>query len=124
MKGKMMPIGGSSLLVTFGVLCLVVLAMLSLNTALAEQRISEAYEENTKGYYAADLHAQEIYAKLRAGEQAAEVTCEGKRYHYGVPISAHQVLEVTLEAGSWEIISWRTVAYPAEGDNSLPVWKG
>ena len=124
MKGKMTPIGGSSLLVTFGVLCLVVLTMLSLSTVLAEQRISKAYEENTLNYYAADLRAQEIYAKLRAGEQVADVTCDGNQYHYEVPISAHQVLEVTLEAGSWEVISWRTVAYPAEGDNTLSVWKG
>ena len=119
-------IGGSALLVTFGVLCLVVLSLLSLNTALAEQRISESYVETTKEWYAADLQAQEIYAKLRAGEQVPEVTCEGNRYFYGVTVSEHQVLEVTLEqsGGSWKVITWRTAAYPEAGDEGLPVWKG
>lgn len=114
--------GGSSLLVTFGVLCLVVLAMLSLNTALSEQRLSKSYEEATQEWYASDLRAQEIFAELRAGEPVPE----GYQYDFKVPISEHQVLEVALEYqnGSWEVISWRAVAYPAAAEDSLPVWKG
>ena len=118
-------LGGSSLLVTFGVLCLVVLALLSLNTVLAEQRISETYEQATIDWYAADLCAQEIFAKLRAGEDLPGVVRQGDRYEYGVAVSEHQVLEVTLEQHDrWEIISWLTVAYPENVESRLPVWTG
>ena len=118
-------LGGSSLLVTFGVLCLVVLALLSLNTVLAEQRISKTYEQATIEWYAADLRAQEIFGKLRAGEDLPDVVRQGNRYEYGVAVSEHQVLEVALEQhDGWEIISWRIVAYPEVGDSPLPVWTG
>ena len=118
-------LGGSSLLVTFGVLCLVVLALLSLNTVLAEQRISKTYEKATIDWYAADLRAQEIFAKLRAGEELPNVVRQGNRYEYGVAVSDHQVLEVTLEQNEgWDIRSWRTVAYPEHVESRLPVWTG
>lgn len=119
-------LGGSSLLVIFGVLCLVILCLLSLNTVLAEQRLSESSARTTAAWYAADLQAQEIYARLRAGETVDGVTQQSRKYTYAVPISDHQTLAVTLQEidGSLEVISWRALAHPEDGDTTLPVWKG
>ena len=68
------PIGGSALLVSFAVLCLTVLALLSLSTVLAERRLSDAAAEAAVAYYEADLQAETVFAKLRAGETVPEVT--------------------------------------------------
>ena len=119
-------IGGSSLLAIFAVLCMTVFALLSLNTVLAEQRLSEAYGKATEDWYAADLEAQEIYARLRAGESVPGVEQLGNQYRYAVGVSQHQTLQVTLEKndGNWNVIFWHTVAYMEERDNTLPVWQG
>ena len=119
-------IGGSSLLVIFAVLCLVVFSLLSLNTVLAEKRISEASAQAAVDWYAADLKAQEVFARLRAGEPVPGVIRTGDKDTYSVPISEHQTLLVTLkeENGCWEILSWQTVAHPEDEETALPVWQG
>ena len=123
---SMPTIGGTSLLVIFGVLCLVVFSLLSLNTVLAEQRISEAYARQTEQWYAADLQAQEIFARLRNGETVPGVEKEGNVYRYSVPVSAYQTLQVTLQEteGRWEVCSWRAIAHPEEEAKTLLVWSG
>lgn len=119
-------IGGSSLLVIFAVLCLVVFSLLSLNTVLAERRLSHAYGKATKDAYRADLEAQEIYARLRAGEEVPAVERTEDQYTYSVTITEHRTLQVTLknEDGSWQVRSWQTVAHMEEKDSTLPVWQG
>lgn len=119
-------IGGSSLLVIFAVLCLVIFSLLSLNTVLAEKRLSEAYAQTAQDWYAADLKAQEIFARLRAGEPVPGVEQTGAEYHYSVPISQHQTLLVSLKETDhgWEVLSWQTIAHPEDGAASLPVWQG
>ena len=119
-------IGGSSLLVIFAVLCLTLFSLLSLSTVLAEQRLSDAYGQATARWYAADLEAQEIYARLRSGEAVEGVEQIDGQYVYSVTVSEHQTLRVTLENrnGSWEVISWQTLAHMEETDNALPVWRG
>ena len=117
--------GGSSLLVVFGVLCLVMLALLSLNTVLAEQRICQTSARMTEEWYAADLQAQVVFARLRAGEQVNGVVRTEGTFSYSVPISDRQTLlvEVKETDGCWEVLSWQTTAYPVEGDAALPVWQ-
>lgn len=119
-------VGGSSLLVIFGVLCLVILSLLSLHTVLAEKRLSEACARATLDWYAADLQAQEILARLRSGEQVPGVQVSEGEYTYSVPVSRHQTLLVSLQKNSdgWEVRSWQTVAHPEDGDTTLPVWQG
>lgn len=119
-------IGGSSLLVIFAVLCLTLFSLLSLSTVLAEQRLSDAYGQATARWYAADLEAQEIYAQLRSGEAVEGVEQIDGQHVYSVTVSEHQTLRVTLENrnGSWEVISWQTLAHMEERDNALPVWRG
>ena len=119
-------LGGSSLLVIFAVLCLVVFALLSLNTVLAEQRLSRSYGEAVENWHGADLRAQEIYAKLRAGETVPGVEERDGQYTYRVAVSEHQSLQVVLrnDGGSWKVILWQTVAQPEDADERLPVWQG
>ena len=119
-------IGGCSLLDIFGVLCLTVLALLSLSTALAEKRESEASTRAITAWYDADLQAQQIYARLRSGETVPNVVVDGQTYSFSVPISQHQVLEASLEKNGdgWSILSWQAVASPEEINETLPVWQG
>lgn len=118
--------GGSSLLVVFAVLCLVIFSLLSLNTALAEKRLSEASAKAAEEWYAADRKAQEIFARLRAGEAVPGVQRSGTVYTYEIPASGHQTLLVSLEKNDhcWEILSWQTIPHPEDGDTTLPVWQG
>ena len=62
------PIGGASLLAAFAVLCLTVFALLSLSTVRADDRLGKATVQAVTDYYAADLEAQTILARLRNGE--------------------------------------------------------
>ena len=119
------PLGLSGLLVIFAVLCLTVFSLLALHTVLAEQRLSRAAARSVTEQYAADLRAQEIFARLRAGEMPPEVRAEEEIYSYEVPISDTQTLEVAVtetERG-WEILSWKNSAHPEDGDTALPVWQ-
>jgi hypothetical protein len=118
-------VGSAALLVTFGVLCLVVLSLLSLHTVLAEQRLSQADARSVTAWYEADLQAQEIYACLRGGETVPGVEQHGDHYRYCVPISEHQILHVLVKNNGtcWEVLSWQTVAHPEDGNTSLPVWQ-
>ena len=124
-KGTQPALGGCSLLVIFAVLCLTVFALLSLHTVLAQQRLSQASAQRVRDWYAADLQAQEVFARLRSGEIPADVEQIGEEYRYSVPVSQNQTLEVTVKEtkGSWEVCSWQTVAHPVDGDTALPVWQ-
>lgn len=118
-------LGGSMLLVIFGVLCLTVFSLLSLHTVLAERRLSQAAAQSVGDWYEADLRAQEIFSRLRQGEIPEEVEQTEGEYRYAVAISHHQSLEVALKEnnGCWEVLSWQTVSHPEDGNTALPVWQ-
>lgn len=119
-------IGGSSLLVIFAVLCLTVFALLSLSTVQAEKRMADAAAEAVTDYYAADLQAQEFFARLRAGETVSGVQVDGNLYRYSCIISQYQVLEVALEKeeDTWHICRWQVRAVSEKISEDLPVWNG
>ena len=119
-------IGGTSLLVIFAVLCLSVFSLLSLRTVLAEKQASDAAARAIDAYYQADLEAQTIFARLRAGEAVSSVTVAGDRYHFACPISQQQTLEVALQkqGTDWAILQWQAVAHTEAPDQTLPVWGG
>ena len=75
-------IGGSSLLVSFALLALTVFALLSLSTVQAEKRMADAAAQSVTDYYAADLEAERIFARLRSGETVAGVAVDGNVYRY------------------------------------------
>ena len=118
--------GGSSLLVIFAVLCLIVFALLSLSTAQAERRLADAVAGAVTEYYAADLQAQEIFARLQSGENIDGVQRSGDRYDYCCRISENQVLEVAVEKteAGWDVLRWQVVAGADQSSKTLPVWDG
>lgn len=124
-------VGGSSLLMIFAVLCLTVLAMLSLASARNNDALSRASAEGAEAYYAADARAEEILSRLRRGETPEGVTSApdggGTAYEYAVPISDTQELSVSvrLAGGDFEILRWKAV-YTAgwTPDEHMKVWDG
>ena len=125
MKRESPPIlGGPSLLVSFAVLLLTLLALLTLTQAQADRRLAEKSAENVRAYYAAELQAQEILARLRSGEQVPGVTASGERWSYECVISEYQTLFVEVNPETWEILRWQANAHPDTPNEDLPVWTG
>lgn len=127
------PIGASSLLTAFAVLCLVVFALLALTTVRADVALSDASMQATKDYYAADCQAQEILARLRNGEQPEGVTFSGSGLlyaDYAVPISDTQELQVSvilkgIAEKEHTVLRWQVVSTAEwNGDDTLQVWDG
>ena len=129
-KSRFSPpaLGGSSLLVAFAVLCLTVFALLSLSTVRADGRLAGASVQAVQDYYAADVQAQEILARLRNGETPEGVTLSGSgllQAGYAVPISDTQELqvEVILYLDGYEVLSWQAVpAGEWAPDDGLDLW--
>lgn len=125
--GQQPTVGGSSLIVTFAVLCLTVFALLGLSTVRADQRLADIGTESVVNYYEAELQAETILAELRSGEIPEGVSKNGDIYSYICPVSDTLALqvEVRIQGSAWEIICWRTVATIewTESD-SLNVWTG
>lgn len=126
-KTSVLPFGGSSLLVIFAVLVLTVFLLLTLISVQADQRLADASEQAVRNYYAADLQAEEVFARLRAGEIPSQVQKEENRYWYTCPVTESQCLTVVLrqdEAG-WQVLRWQVVATTdTEPTATLPVWDG
>lgn len=119
-------VGAGSLLATFAVLCLVVFALLSLTTVQAEKRLADASAQAVADYYAADLRAEEIFARLRGGEMPAGVVRQENIYTYINTISEHQNLLVALEQteDGWRVLRWQAVSLEDSAETeTLPVWK-
>lgn len=119
-------VGGSSLLVIFAVLCLTVLALLSLSTVLAEKRLSDSAAEAAAAYCQADMEAEKIFAAIRAGESHPAVTETDGAYHYSITVSENTVLTVSVQptGDGWEVLRWQTVPTEQTLDEGLKVWDG
>ena len=120
-------LGAGSLLCSFGVLCLVVFALLCVTTVRTEQRMEAASTRAVTAYYAADLQAEEVFAALRAGHLPENVTRQENLYTYSCPISENQQLLVVLERQEtgWQVLYWQAVAREmGEEADPLPVWQG
>ena len=118
-------VGGASLLAAFAVLSLTVFALLSLTTVQADRRLADTAVQAVSDYYAADCRAQEILARLRAGEMPGEVERTGDVYAYTCPISPTQELAVEVRGTDWTVLRWQ--ARPAvewKADDRLDVWDG
>ena len=126
-------IGGSSLLTVFAVLALTVFALLSLSTVQADVRLADASAQAVADYYAADLEAQTILARLRSGQRPEGVMFSGSgllRAEYACRISETQELQVSVILGGIsdrEYVVERWEAVPTEdweSDDSLELWDG
>ena len=105
---------GTTVLSSFGILCLVIIAMLVLTTVHCNRENRKTADNAVNAYYQADLEAEKIYAKLQAGEHIAGVREEGGIYSYTCPISETARLEVEVreQDGTWTILRWEQVEIP------------
>ena len=123
-------VGGSSLLVIFTVLALVVLALLSLTTAQRDLSLSRRTVCAAEAYYAADAKAEAIRGAIRRGDVPPEVQrTEGKdgavHWAYRVDVDENQCLAVELSADGSSVITWKTVSTAGwQTDDTLPVYTG
>lgn len=121
-------VGGSSLLVIFGILSLTIFALLSLSTVQAHTRLADGTLQAVSDYYAADCAAEEVLAQLRSGETpSCAVARSGDVCSYAVDISAAQKLmvEVQLRGNDYKILRWQAVsAADWQADTSIDVWDG
>ena len=126
-RGRIPVVGGSSLLVIFAVLCLTVFALLSLSTVQAGGRLSETSAQAVSDYYDADCEAEEIFARLRAGERPAGVTETDGVYAYTCTVSETRQLQVELlqDGENWTVLRWQTESIVEwEANEFLDVWDG
>lgn len=120
-------VGASTLLVIFAVLCLTVFALLSVSTVMADRRLSEQSAASVEAYYWADAQAEEILARLRAGEIPTGVTETNGVYAYACRISDTQTLlvEVAVDGSVYEILRWQAVSTADwQAEEELLVWDG
>ena len=127
-KERLSPpaLGGTTLLVIFAVLCLVVFSLLSLSTVQAERRLSDASRDAATAYYRADLEAQRVFALLRNGEELSGVKEENGVFSYACRVTEDQklVVEVQKNEDKWQVLRWQCVASQGWIDDTLPVWAG
>lgn len=105
-------IGGTSLLVIFAVLCLTTFAVLSIATAEADARGARVSAEAVGSFYSADLEAEEIFSRIRAGEMPEGVSLNGNIYSYTCKISETQVLfvEIKAEGDRFTVLRWQAAS--------------
>ena len=106
------PLGGAFLLGIFSVLCLLIFSILTLQTAMAEKRLSDQAASAVESYYHADLQAEEIFAQIRKGEIPNGVTEQNGIYTYSCRISAGMDLNVMIQKinGDWTVLQWKAVS--------------
>jgi len=119
--------GGSSVLVIFTVLCLVIFAILSISTVSKNENLTGATVNSVTDYYAADAEAEVILAKIREGEVPDGVVQSGEIYSYVCTISDSLELAcvVKVSGTDFEILKWQ--AMPAQSwtpEDDFNVWDG
>ncbi len=118
--------GLSALMVIFAVVAMAVFAALSVSTAIAQRRLGEKTREPIAAYYEADSQAQEILARLRAGEMPPGVTQDGDIYTYRCNLgeNRHLAVQVQLAGEDYRVLYWQVCTDSWQTDEQLPVWKG
>lgn len=127
-NGSVPAVGGSSLLVIFAVLCLMVFALLGMSSVRAEQRLSGRFSESVSEYYRADCAAEKAVALLRAGTPDGSLRETGNGTWAGsfaISDAQRLAVEVRLNGTEAEILRWQEVsADDWVADDGLSVWDG
>ncbi len=123
-------IGSSSIIMLFAVLCLTVLAALSLLSANSQYSLAERSAEVARSYYAAEVEAVDIYNRVKSGDlsNVGIYDYNGETlYGYTVNIDRFQAFNVLLsvDGENTEIRSWKIVeAGDWTPDDFLDLWSG
>ena len=135
-KNPKISIGITSMTVILCVLCLTVFSVLSLSTALTEQKIAEKRAASVQNYYDAETEAAEIVNKLQKKYENDEdvhryakengVDVKEDFFFFHKPIDDGQELSVVLQLkDGFEILEWKVVSTGDwTPDESLRVWDG
>ncbi|MCL1999569.1 MAG: hypothetical protein FWG65_12480 [Turicibacter sp.] len=121
--------GAVSIVLIFTVLCLTILAVVSLNQALTDRGLAVAAQSVVVGYYEADALAERVLANLNPtlSQQTVlgvDVQIVDGVATFDVPIHEYIYLIVEAELGG-SILVWRmenTADWTP--DFSLPIWTG
>lgn len=122
------PVGATALLTVFAVLCLSIFALLAFTDVRSDAALAEASLESVRAYYEAEVTAQELLARLRAGERPEGVALSGidpLQADYTVPISDGQELrvQVLLTGEGYQITRWQSGATDTwEGEDHIKLW--
>ncbi len=123
-----MPIGASSLITIFAVLCLLTFSLLSLSTTYANKKLSDKSAQAVANYYKADFEAEQILSKMREEIYPDRVKKTGKNiYSYECEISDSKSLsvEVMVDGETFNIRKWNVVStIEWEANDSIEVWDG
>ncbi|MEG1458578.1 MAG: hypothetical protein RSB37_07205 [Acetivibrio sp.] len=122
-----LPVGGSSILTIFAVLCLLTFSLLTLSTAKANKKLSDKAVDAISDYYRADTEAEEILGCIRKGEIPKQVVVNQNSYTYECKISDTRKLcvKVIVEGDDYHILQWKEVSTTKwESEDSLEVWGG
>lgn len=103
------PVGASSLLVIFSVLCLTAFSMLTLSTVKADERLADESYAAVQAYYQADFEAEQLLGRLRNGETVEQAVKKGNCYYYSCPVGETQKLRVIVEinGSDYKIHQWK-----------------
>lgn len=124
---RLPPMGGSILLTVVAVLCLVTFSLLALSAVQADIRLARRSHDAVAAYYEADCRAEEILARLRAGETPNGVTGEDGVFSYACAIDDGRALQVRvrLDGTDYAVLQWQAVSTDLwQADDDLPVWQG
>lgn len=118
--------GLSALIVIFAVVTLALFSALSVSTAMGQKRLGEKTRASTVEYYDADSRAQQLLARLRAGEQPQGITRQGDIYSYRCPMGENRYLavQVQLIGTNYRVLRWQVCTEAWQAEEHLPVWKG
>lgn len=111
--------GIATLVVAFTILCVVVIAVLTLSKTISDRNLALASKNNFLAYSDAENAAQEKIAELRE-EQINGI------YELNYPVTDSMELQIKVEINDsdYKIISHKTVYIAQwEGNEALNVWK-
>ena len=134
-----MPLGTSSLIMTFAILCMTIFCVLALLTANREMVLAKKSAQNVERYYAADVIAEQITEELialsRFGEDipgeindvALYLSVENGRriVRFLSPMDDVRAIELGIDCDQSQVLFSRIVRIADwTPDNSIPVWDG
>lgn len=111
--------GIASLVIIFTVLCIAVVAILSLSKAVSDRKLAAVSRDNFLSYCEAENLAQQEIAELRTN-------ATNGTYELRYPVSDNRELQISvlIDGSKYEIVSHKTVYISQwEGNETLDVWK-
>ena len=128
LKAMGLPVGGSSLLMAFILMCLTIFACISFMAASRDYKLSQKTAESLTQYYVADNKAEEILAEIDGSlknNHAIEdiennlkdyntiITKEGNTINISYDVAIKDQMELAVKArvkeGKIEILGWKVV---------------